>query len=156
MGEYLSFVIGAAAVVALGGLLAHGGVTEKSTRAALGVILLATVATPLVGGIRELGELTLDGVLGDYSVEIDEEDSACYETAEEAFCEGIRSEVCAEFSLEADEVTVLVFGFELTEMRAEKIKIILSGRAACADSRSIAAHVRGAGLGDCEVELELS
>ena len=45
---------------------------------------------------------------------------------------------------------------DVENMRAEKIIIIVSGRAAMADARSVAGRVENAGLGECEVKIDLA
>ena len=49
----------------------------------------------------------------------------------------------------------VVFGFDFKNMKAERVKIILSGRAALADSRAIAEEIRKLGEWECEVELSV-
>ena len=47
------------------------------------------------------------------------------------------------------------FGFDVSLMKAEKIKIVLHGKAAFADNRAIAASIEESGLGKCEVEIHV-
>ena len=152
MSEYLAFVISATAVVTFGGFMMYGGAQSKASRAALGVILLSVTVIPVVDSIDAVGSVDLSALFEDVEMSVGED--VFYKTAEEAFAEGIRKMICDEFDVDADNVVVRVFGFELEKMRAEKINVILSGTAAYIDSRAVVARVREGGLGECEVKIE--
>lgn len=154
MNEYLGLLIAVSAVVAFCGIVMRDGAHDAISRAAMGIILLFAVISPAVSLVNGAAELDIDGLLGSYG---DTGGENLYEqTAEEAFCDGIERLVCDEYSLSDDDVEVRVFGFDVTKMYADKIKIILSGSASYADSRAISAYVRECGLGDCEAELEIT
>ena len=153
MTEYLVLVIGASAVVTFGGFMLYGGEMNKPSKTALSMILLATVIMPIASALGNVGSISAEDVIGDYA-DGDAVEDVYGQTAEAAFCEGVRKMVCDEFLMEEEDVSVRCFGFSLAEMRADKIKIILSGGAVYKDSRAIAARIREAGLGECEVELE--
>lgn len=156
MREYVVSIVACAVLVAIGGLICHGGATSSAATSAMSLVLLYTVIVPLITALPEVGGFDIRSYLADFKVDISEEDSSYYETVENSFADGIEKMVCEEFSLSDEEVRVKVFGFDVQKLNAEKIKIILSGGAASADYRSIAAEVEEAGLGECEVELELS
>ena len=146
----------ATAIVALGGLMSYSeeGSVSRTLRSALSLLLLYTVASPIVTVIADIGDISIDSIV-ESAPEPDTDDPEYYKVAEEAFCEGIRKMVCESHSIGADDVAVYAFDFDFKSMSAKTIKIILSGSAAYADARGIAATVSDAGLGECEVELEI-
>ncbi len=156
MREYVISVVACAVLVALGGMICHGGATSGAAKSCASLVLLYTVTVPLISALPDLDSFDLNSYLDGIRVEVDEEDSSYYEGVRDAFAEGVEKMVCEKFSLDGEEVRVVVFEFDLQKMNAEKIKIILSGSSASANSRGIVAAVEEAGLGKCEVELELS
>ena len=156
MTEYITSVIAACAVVALGGFISYSGDggTSRALRSALSLLLLYTVASPVVSVVSNLGDVTLDSIV-EYEPSVDMSDPEYYRVAEDAFCEGIRKMVCEQYEVNADDVDVRAVDFDFKTMSARKIKIILSGNAVYTDSRGISAAVSDAGLGECEVELDL-
>lgn len=157
MTEYITSVIAACAIVALGGFISYSdeGGTSRAMRSALSLLLLYTVASPVVSVVSNLGDVTLDSIV-EYEPPVDTSDPEYYRVAEQAFCEGIQKMVCEQYAISAEDIEVCAFDFDFKSMSARKIKIILSGDAVYADSRGISATVSDAGLGECEVELELA
>ena len=155
MGEYLGFLISASFVVALGGLTSYGGRAQNAVKLALGVMLLSVSIVPIVSAVSDaVNEANIIFTEGPPS---DGTSGTLYEkTAEEAFCEGIKKLLKSEFSLSPSDVEVRVFGFKTDEVRADKIKIILSGSAVHADHRSLRLRIEELGLGECEVVLEIN
>lgn len=154
MTEYLGFLISASAVVALGTLTAHTGRSHGAVKLALGVMLLSASVVPLISIVTD--------AVDDASIIFDEQitgdgfsDTIYEKTAEDAFSDGIKKLVVSEFSVNSSEVEVCVFDFKVDEMRAEMVKIILSGSAIYVDQRSLRLRVENLGLGKCEVELEI-
>ena len=141
MKEYLIAVVLISAMVSLASHFLSGTDAARYGRLALSVVLLFAVLSPL---------------LPDFPAPPTQEgDAPLYEVrAEEAFCEGIRAAVCEKFSLDASALSVRTEGFDVTAMRAERIRILLKGNGIFADSFAIAAFVEAEGLGECEVEME--
>lgn len=77
------------------------------------------------------------------------------ELAEEAFAKGICLAICDKFSLKSDNVYVKTKGFSFEEMRAEEIKITLSGSAVIASPREIRSYINEMNIGDCKVEIRI-
>ena len=155
MGEYLGFLVTASAVVALGGLMSHGGRSQGMVKLALGVMLLSVSIVPLISAVTDAVDDAR--LIFSESAPPDDASGSLYEkTAEDAFCEGIKKLAVSEFSVHASDVDVRVFGFKVSEMRADKVKIMLSGSAVHADYRSLSSRIEALGLGECEVELEIS
>ena len=124
---------------------------EGASRFALGVIMTAAVLLPL---LKIIPSVDFDRIIE----EIKQEASGVpiySERCEEAIEEGIARAVCEEFSLSDGSAAVSLSGFDFENMRAEKIKLTLSGRAVFADLEKIEKFVLGLGLGDCEVSVEL-
>ena len=65
------------------------------------------------------------------------------------------TQVAKEFSLDAGEVEALASGFDFEKMRADKIKVILSGRAAASDYRLIEEYLNKLEIGEFKVEIKI-
>ncbi len=151
MKEYLIAVVLISAMVSLASHFLAGTDAARYGRLALSVVLLFAVLSPLTSLVHTLPELPSLSV-----PPAEEGDTPLYEArAEAAFCEGIRAAVCEKFLLDASALSVRAEGFDITAMRAERIRILLSGNAILADSFAIAAFVQEQGLGECEVEIEI-
>lgn len=147
MSEYAIGVFVISAVVGICSHIAYKGKSDPS-RLALAIILLSVVVSPIA-------DMTLDGSL--VGVEYDESIIGDgYEgVAEQAFGRGILSAVADEFSLDEENLRVEIDGFDFEKMRAERIRVILSGRAALADNKSIEKYINGFDRGVCECEIEI-
>ncbi|MBP3402173.1 MAG: hypothetical protein J6K85_03835 [Clostridia bacterium] len=147
MSEYAIGVFVISAVVGICSHIAYKGKSDPS-RLALAIILLCVVVSPIA-------DMTLDGSF--VSAEYDESIIGDgYEgVAEQAFGRGILSAVADEFSLDEDNLRVEIDGFDFDKMRAERIRVILSGRAALADNKSIEKYINGLDRGVCECEIEI-
>ncbi len=156
MSGYIISVMTATAIVALGGLVSYGGSLSKISRAAMAMVLLYTVTLPIISVTGDLSELVFSDCFDGIRVEYDPNDTLFYEHTAAAFSDGVRKYVCGEYGLSEGEVTVSVRDLDVETMRAGKIIIILSGRAAAADARSIAEAVKSAELGECEVKIDLT
>ncbi len=154
MAEYLGALIGVGAIVALCEHISYGGELDKNVKVALGIILLSSLVSPLVSALDGLSSFDIDSLFNKYGDDIAIEDSLYYKTAEEAFCVGIERLLDEELGIEGEDIEVYTEGFDMTEMRAEKITIILSGKGAYADYRKIESRISSLGLGKCEVKLE--
>lgn len=132
---------------AVASLSSYGGENERWVRCALGVILAAAASTAIfntVTGIT-LPEITVDDAL-------EFGDDAHNEALAEAFSDGIRRELCSRFLLNTSEVDVSVDGFDSANMRAERIRVVLTGEAMGTDFRGVRAFVNN-NFGECEVSL---
>ncbi len=155
MSGYIVSVMAATAVVALGGLISYGGQTARVSRAAMAMVLLYTVTLPIISVTDDLSDIISTDYFEQLKVEYDVGDTLFYEHTSEAFADGVERLVCDEHGLDGTGVEVSVRALDVETMRAEKIIIILSGRAATADARSVAQTVEDAGLGECEVKIDL-
>ena len=146
-------VVIVSSLVALSGYFSYGSSENRTAKAAMAIIVLYTVSAPIVSAVRELSDISLDSV-------VDTEDfgnigdTELAETAEDAFCDGIKSAIAERYGLERRQIRVRVSGFDFEKMRAERITVVLSGGAALGDHRAIAEYITESGLGECEVKLD--
>ena len=120
-------------------------------KAALSVILMFAIASPLPSLFSDLGEFPFlsdtqvgDLVGGEYQ-----------EVTKEAFEEGLGKQIAEEFSLKNDSVRVKCVGFIFSEMKAEKIIVTLSVSAAGVDPKKVEKYIDGFDIGKCEVQFEI-
>ena len=128
MNEYAASVFVISSIVGLLSHLSYNGKSDPS-RIAMAVILLYVVVAPIADLVSQS-----DGSIFDvnYDESIVDED---YEiVAEEAFDKGILSAVADKFSLNKENLRVEIYGFDFENMRAERIRVILSGKAVLADN----------------------
>lgn len=145
MGEYLLSITTLAISFDLLELLSAERY-KALTRAAVSLILIMAIITPLpslIGNIR--GEL--DFSVGD-AMEGEDIRLVSFEV-------GISRYIASEFDLSAEEVLVEAINFDPEEMRAEKILITLTGRAALANYKNIEKTVSRLELGVAEVKIEI-
>ena len=152
MSGYLTTLIAISILVGVCSYISYGEKQDKCLKAAASLIILYAISSPVVTLISDAEKYQI------YDADIqdsirDMEETEFFQSAQEAFCEGIEKYVCEKFSLSGDEVKVVVFDFDVENMRAKNIRIILSGKAAIADNRAIAALVSDSGLGECEVMI---
>ncbi len=151
MSMYLSSLIAVSAMVGICSFLSFGE-DEKGLKIAASVILVYTVSLPAVSLIKEAVNFEFRDYFSeppDYSFE----DTEFSKNAEQSFGEGVKNMIVKDFSLSSEDVRVVLFGFDAKLMKAEKIKIIMTGSAVASDARGIEYAVTSAGLGECEVEI---
>ena len=155
MKGYVISVMAASAVVALGSLVSYGGKTERTSRAAMAMVLLYAVTYPIISVTGSISDVISTDFFEGLRVECDQSDTLFYKNTAAAFCDGVERLVCGECKLADGDVSVTVVSLDVESMRAEKITVILSGSAVIADARLIARLVEDAGLGKCEVVIDL-
>ncbi len=122
---------------------------SKGERFAFGVLIAFAVLSPLEGLVG-----SGDWKFPEYSPEYS--DTGEYkERAKEAFEEGIKKEIADSFRINKEDIRVKTKGFSFEKMRAEKIYVTLSLKAAGADPKRVKEHIEGFGVGDCEVNFEI-
>ena len=152
MREYVVSVVAVSTLAALAVFISYGGASERAVKGAVSVILIYTLCMPIVDMV---GDFSVENLNFELQLEDVESSSEYFETVEQAFVRGVKSYVCEEFRLDGDEVFVKIQGFAIESMRAERISIVLSGRAALSDVTRIAEAVKNAGLGECEVNIKI-
>lgn len=152
MNGFLSYALGAVgicALVALAGFVSYRGSADGAAKAALAVIMLFSLVMPLSSVEFDFsfdisgGELLPEGG-GEYE-----------RVGREAFEEGICRLIAERYSLSEENISVRADGYDFSTMRAERIFVLLSGRAATADARAIRNYITEQGLGECEVDIEI-
>ena len=147
------FALGVFAICLVGGVLIKlSSGYGDSSRIAIAVITIYVIAAPAVDAIKNADFDSILGEIPTSSVEYGAEYEA-YTLA--AFEEGIIDAVAKEFSLEKSEISVLVSGFCFDEMQADSVRVILSGRAALSDYRSIENYLNELNIGECSVEIKI-
>lgn len=145
MGGYLLSVITLAILL---DILEHFSAEKYKglTRAAMSLILVMAILSPLPTLVEKMrGEL-------DFS---EMEESMGEDIRLTAFTEGIAEYIAFEFELSRDEIAVEAIGFDPKGMRAEKILITLSGKAALANYKRVEGEINQLGLGEAEVKIEI-
>ena len=150
MSEYITSIIAVSILSYLAMLFSYGGASERAVKAAVSMIVIYTVSSPVICFVSDFSPEDLEFVISDADIELDCE---YVRVAEEAFLDGVALAVCKEFDIDSENIGVTVYGFDFEKMCAEKIKILLYGRAALADGRAISEYVSSSGLGDCEVDI---
>ena len=125
--------------------------SEVATRFAFGVIMTAAMLLQLAD---ILPSIDIGGIIEDIKSEF-EDDPLYSERSEAAIESGIAEAVCEKFSLPKGSVTVTLSGFDFDNMRAENIRLTLSGGAIFSNLEKIEQYVTGLGLGECEVAVEI-
>ena len=150
MKEFLSTVFIISILSGILESLTHQSV-KNSTRALIGIVTLFLLLNP----IREtflgvdFSDMTLP-TLPDS--EISEEYSGY---VREAFESGIAMALADRFGLDESNIRVKVTGFDGQMMRAESIRISLSGVAALSDYRAIRDYINNMKIGECTVETDI-
>lgn len=136
--------------IAFSSFAAYDAERTRAARTALGVILLAALATLFVNTLGDLGNTSFTD-FPQYSTP--KEESLIEKGTQEAFVRGIEQAIVQKFSLLEDDVTVTCAGFDFESARAQKIEVLLSGKAAFADIRAVREYVEKFRLGECEVTV---
>lgn len=154
MREYFVFVSALCVIVSVLSLLAYGKDNSNTARAAMGIILVCAISLPPIRAVLALADVDVGG----FFEEFDSGDGGVSlgTTLGEPFADGVKKLVCQRYSIDEDEVRVHVFGLDAANMRAERIVVVLRGRAVLSDLRGIRSAVEDAGLGKCEVKIEAS
>ena len=121
----------------------------RASRFALGAVLLASISATVISGIRELSDFDFDYAANDLFTS-----ETVNKTIEEAFCDGIARRVEEEFSIKREYISVQCVGFDLENVRAERILITLRGAAAFKNGPAISKFVEQSGAGECIVEVD--
>ena len=132
------------------------GISHPRLRGAVnvgaGILILSAILLPLVDIIEDIGVKARD-IEYTYNTEAELSD----DTIEEAFELGIGEYISSKYGVDKSLVAVMVDGFELSSMRAERIYVTLSGAAAMLDYKAIEAELgrdftKG---GECEVSIKI-
>jgi hypothetical protein len=151
MNGYFLSVFAVCAVLGAFGMITY---RENSSveRAALAIIILYTVSAPIAEAVLwDEGGLSID-------ISLDEQkmlDEGYIDVAREAFELGICRAVAEKFSINVDNVSARAIDFDFKEMKAGKIKVLLTGLGALCDRHGVEKYLNGFGIGECEVNIEI-
>lgn len=147
------YAIGVFAVCLISGvatLLSHS--SGKMEKVAIGIISLYIIIAPMAAELQDFDLNAWLSSLQKVDYEIESEHSAILE---DAFTDGISAAIADKFSFDRNDVRVRVYGFDSKNLRADRIRIILSGAAALGDYKAVERYIGGLSLGKCEVEIEI-
>lgn len=150
MTEYALAAFGICAVVGLLSLLSYGSGRVESL--SLAIICLFVLVSPVAEAIGDMkSQLPFD------KIEIPdlENESGYSELLSEAFADGICSALAEKYYLNKEDIRVRLYGFDGKNMSADRILVILSGRAALADCLAIEKYLDSLSMGECDVEIEI-
>lgn len=156
MGEYLISVMITSMLLGLFSYLSYPGASERAAKFAASVLFLYVVLMPTLSLVKKIsdGKIDVGDITDGIHIENGEYGKEYEEVAKEAFTDGIRQLIFTKYGIKEENAEVFVFGFDFERMKAEKIKILLSGKGALADWRGIEDYITELGLGVCEVEIE--
>ena len=140
VGEGVYFFIIACTVLTLPLSFAHPSF-RRISEGVLCIGLLLVLLTPLTELIRDIGEFTLPEI-GGFS------DEEYTRVVKEAYERGVEEDICAEFSISKDDVTVSVIGLSTADLSFDELRIVLSGRAVAVDRERVRKHLAGGLCGD--------
>ena len=129
--------------------LCHGSGRAESL--AVGIIILFVILSPIA---ESLSHFDVDSWLGSFEVEDYEGDAPLDSVIEDAFADGIRRGVAEKFLLDKEDIRIRLYDFDKESLTAGRIRVILSGRAALADYKSVEKYINEMNIGECEVEVE--
>lgn len=137
VGEGVYFLVVACAVLTLPLSFAHPSF-RRISEGVLCIGLLLVLLNPLTELIRGIGngEFTLPEI-GDFS------DEEYTRVVKEAYERGVEEDICAEFSVSKDDVTVSVIGLSTADLSFDELRIVLSGRAVTVDRERVRKHLAG-------------
>ena len=153
MGEFFVGIITVSLVISILNFISFKSKGDKTTRAAMGIILTWVVAVSAFSGLSRLRDVDFDSLT---NVEIGQIYGDEYKKeAEKAFSEGIKRLLLEKYGIKKEESEVVLLNFDFETMRAEKINITLLGKGAISDFRSIENYVEQMELGECEVKIRI-
>ena len=147
-----------ASLLGLISYLSYPGASEKAVKVAVSLLLIYTSITPILTFVENFS----DEALTDFVEEIKDKTGESIGhggeeyliASEEALKEGICKLIFTECGVPQDNIKVYIHGLDFEKMQAEKISVVLSGKGALFDSRSIENLVNSLRIGECEVNIE--
>ena len=128
---------------------------DKGAKFAFGVLLCYAVLFPVAGDLSHASDVDLGALIEEIQNGALSAEHSYYDSTREALEEGLAAAICAEFSLDESEVSVSVSDFDFNSMSVGGVRVSLRGKSIFANIEKIKKYVAGAGLGGCEVSVEL-
>lgn len=132
--------------------VAHPRLRSVTTFSA-GLMIICAILLPLVSIMRDISEkYSLDNLFEDI-----EYDNVTDDAIELAFEMGISAYVVDKYGVKSDDVVVMADGFDMESMKAQRIYITLSSKAALLDYKKIEEEIKKefTSGGECEVSLKI-
>jgi hypothetical protein len=152
LSDYLITVALISVTVGILDYLSYPSKMREAVRIFASVIIIYALITPVLTFVNRIPD---NGNLG---IQLPSElpNNGTYETvAKQAFENGICKLLYTKYGIDDEDVSVSAQGFDVREMRAERIVVILSGRAALVDYRGVEEYISGLSLGNCEVKIRI-
>lgn len=153
MKEYLVSIVVVSFVASFASYIAYPSSMEKSAKCAIMAVVIFVTLSPVVSLVGSIADFKAEDFNTEDFLPGEDFEGEYIKVAEEAFSIGIKRLISDKFGIAESEAAVVVMGFDFENMKAKKINIILSGKAAFADYRSIEECVEKNGLGECEVNI---
>ncbi len=154
LSEYLLPLILISAALGIISFVSYPGFSDRLVRFASAMLVIYVALAPFLWFVKDISKTDFDGIFEDIKNETFVEDGTYIKVAEEAFKEGICKLLITKYGIKAENIRIYVFGFDFENMRAESIKIVLSGRDAAQDARGAEAYLNTLSLGRVEVNIE--
>ena len=135
--------------------ISYPGFSDKAVKFSASVLIIYTAIAPFMDFVNDVYDLDFDAYFEEIKNESSQGNSEYLKVSEEAFKEGICKLLVTKYGIKRENVAVFVFGFDFEKMKAEKINVILSGKACTADFRGMEEYLNGLSLGKCEVQIDI-
>lgn len=151
MKEYALSIFAICLVGGVLSLISHRSFSSAQ-RFVFGVILLYVALSPTVELARKIDP---DDITNVFDTTVQTPEYSFESVAEQGFGDGIIMAVSDEFSLDKKDIRINIDGFDFENMRADRIRLVLSGSAAFSDYRAVESYVNKMNAGECVVEIEI-
>ena len=131
-------------------MLTYG--SGKTESIVVGLITLYVIVAPIAS---QIGDFSLTEWIESIENSAEQIEPEQESAIEEAFGEGIVLAVSEKFGIDKENIRIKLQGFDHQTMKAEKIKITLSGVGVFSDYKAVKKYVDGLNLGECDVEIEI-
>ena len=148
-------VVVMSAVLGIISFVSYPTASEKTVKFAATVLLLYTALTPLLSFVSGLTSGSFKDYIGEFEQNEAQPDGEYAVVAEQAFKEGISKLLFTKYGIKEENADIYVFGFDFEQVRAKKIKIVLSNNSVFSDFRGIEEYITESGLGECEVNVKI-
>ncbi len=155
MAEYILPIVIISAVTGMLSFISYPEAGDKASKFAASVLIIYVSLMPMLSFIGDISKVDIEGFFEEIKTEENVGDPEYIKVTEEAFKEGICKLLVTKYGIKRENIKIYVFNFDFEAMRAESVKIILSGRAAAADARGMESYLNTLALGDFEVNIEL-
>ena len=151
LDEYLEGMLFLSAIISLSLSIVHPRLRNVTSFAA-GILTTCALLLPLVDIIRDID---INSVMQEYEIDIEYDKSD--EVIEQSFEDGIATYISEKYATDKDLVSVRADGFDMGSVRAQRIYVTLSGRAAMLDYKKIEEDVcrQFTNGGECEVSIKI-